>query len=201
LDNGVEVEAEIKLFDRQGEMVQKVVPFLEPSWSVLDVGAGNGILSQRIAEATGVTITLCDIFPQTVPGMTYLPMASPTVLPTKDHSYDVVMMCFMLHHMESQERQEELLSDALRVTRKRLILLEDTAVGRFERMANRGWDYAMNAPTGVPCPFTFRTADQWRDTLERIGFTVPHVTTFRGNWPILRMYTQACIVADVAAND
>jgi ubiquinone/menaquinone biosynthesis C-methylase UbiE len=191
----------MKFFDREGELVPVVAPFLDPSWTVLDVGAGNGKLSSDVGASTAATITLCDVYPHSVPGKTYLSMPSPTVLPSEDHAYDAVMMLFMLHHMETFEQQEQLLREALRVARKRLVILEDTAVGRFEWLANRVFDYVLNAPHGVPTPFTFRSTNAWHETLERIGFRVRHIQTFRGTWqPTLRTYTQTCLVAEPGPN-
>ena len=186
----------MKFFDREGELASLVAPFLEPSWTVLDVGAGAGILSSRVAASSGATITLCDVHPRSVRGKTYLPMTSPTLLPCEDDAYDAVMMLFVLHHMESFEQQEQLLREALRVARRRLVILEDTAVGRLERLANRGWDYILNAPFGVPTPFTFRSTSAWQEIVERTGFRVMHTQIFRGTWPILRTYTQTVLVAD-----
>jgi ubiquinone/menaquinone biosynthesis C-methylase UbiE len=124
-------------------------------------------------------------------------MPSPTVLPSDDQAYDAVMMMFMLHHMESFDQQEQILREALRVTRKRIVILEDTAVGFIERLANRAFDYLLNAPHGVPTPFTFRSTNAWRETLERIGFHVRHIQTFRGTWqPTLKTYTQSLLVAE-----
>ena len=109
------------------------------------------------------------------------------------------MMLFMLHHMDTFAQQEELLADACRVARRRLLLLEDTAVGPVDRVFNRAWDYALNAPRGVPTPFTFRSTDAWRAAVEQAGFSLAEVRTFRGTWPILRSYTQTVLVADTRA--
>jgi len=167
-----------------------------PSWTVLDVGAGDGRLSSYVAARTGAAITLCNLGPRSESRQTCLPMSSPTVLPCADKAYHVVMMAFVLHHMESAGEQELLLKEALRVARQRLIILEDTAVGPLERLANRAFDYCLNAPYGVSCPFTYRSTDAWIATLERIGFRECHFRTFRGTWPNLKAYTQSVIVAE-----
>jgi SAM-dependent methyltransferase len=190
----------MRLFDREGELVAMVAPFIDPSFTVLDVGAGNGKLSLRVAAGTGAELTLCDVCPHAVRGMKYLTMKSPTTLPCEDRTYDVVMMAFMLHHMDTFGQQERLLEEARRVARKRLVILEDTAIGHFEKIANRAWDFVMNAPQGIPTPFTFRSTSEWRVLIERVGFQLRHAETFRGTWPILRSYTQAVLVADVPGN-
>jgi ubiquinone/menaquinone biosynthesis C-methylase UbiE len=187
----------MKFFHRDADLVHLVAPFLDSSWAVLDVGAGNGKLSSQLGASTAATMTLCDVYPRSVPGKTYLSMPSPTVLPSEDHAYDAVMMLFMLHHMATFEQQEQILREALRVARKRLVILEDTAVGRIEWLANRAFDYVLNAPHGVPTPFTFRSTNAWHKALERIGFHVWHIQTFRGTWqPTLKTYRQTLLVAE-----
>lgn len=187
----------MSVFDREGELALQVTPFLDASWSVLDVGSGNGRLASRIASTSGAKVTLCDVTPRSVPGMSYLTMSGPAALPCPDGSCDAVMMLFMLHHMSTFEQQERLLRDAARVARKRLILLEDTAVGHMERAFNMAWDFVLNAPSGVPTPFTFRTTAEWETVVKRSGFQIFQVRTFRSTWPILRSYTQSIVVANV----
>ena len=105
-------------------------------------------------------------------------MSSPTEIPCTDQAYHVVMMVFTLHHMESSKEQETLLTEALRVARRRLVILEDTAVGPVEWLTNRAFDYCLNVRNGVPCPFTFRSTEAWITTLERLGFCVRHSQKF-----------------------
>lgn len=188
----------MNFFDREGELADLIAPFVEPSWSVLDVGAGDGRISSGLAARTGAAVTPCDIRPRSKSGQTFLEMSSPTEIPCTDQAYHVVMMVFTLHHMESSKEQETLLTEALRVARRRLVILEDTAVGPVEWLTNRAFDYCLNVRNGVPCPFTFRSTEAWITTLERLGFCVRHSQKFRGTWPILKTYTQSIIVAEPA---
>lgn len=106
-------------------------------------------------------------------------------------------MCFMLHHMPSHEHQAHILDEVRRVATKRLVLLEDTAANSWELLANKAWDAVLNVPQGIPVPFTFRTQEEWVRTLEAHGFRISVARSFRSMWPIMRMYTQSVIVADI----
>lgn len=183
-------------FDRETELAEIVAEFVRSGWTVLDVGGGNGKLGKRVQEITGARVDVCDIGTQRMPRLTYLPMTRPDTLPCGDRTYDVVLLAFMLHHVPSSEVQDRILREAARVARRHVVLLEDTAEGRFERALNAGWDLLLNVPQGIPTPLTFRGIAAWECALEESGLVNVRTRRFRGTWPILRAYQQAAIVGD-----
>ena len=181
---------------RDSSIARRLARWLRHGQSLLDVGSGNGELAAAVTRLSGVRPTLCDVQRFGQPDMPFLIQTDPISIPAHAGSFDVVTLCFVLHHIAEPKSQETLLRDALRVARERVILLEDTPVGRFERTANVAWDWALNAPRGVPTPFTFRSAEAWRTLLSTSGFEVVAVETFRGAWPTLWMYRHSLLVAD-----
>jgi ubiquinone/menaquinone biosynthesis C-methylase UbiE len=181
---------------RDNLIARRLAGWMRPDQSLLDVGSGNGELAAAVTRLSGVKPTLCDVRRFGKVDMPFLVQADPLSIPAESQSFDVVTLCFVLHHIADPKSQETLLHDALRVARERVILLEDTPVGSFERAANVAWDWVLNAPRGVPTPFTFRSAEAWRTVLSTSGFKVTEVETFRGAWPTLWMYRHSLLVAD-----
>jgi ubiquinone/menaquinone biosynthesis C-methylase UbiE len=111
----LEVERVINL-SLEGEQIQ----------SVLDVGTGTGLFAEAFARR-GLMISGVDVNPEMLPmARSYVPdgdfrEATAEALPFADVSFDLVFMGLLLH--ESDE-QLQVLSEAHRVARKRVCILE-----------------------------------------------------------------------------
>jgi ubiquinone/menaquinone biosynthesis C-methylase UbiE len=117
-------------------------------------------------------------------------------VPVPDASFDVVMLLFVLHHVDRKEDQERLLDEALRVARTRLIVLEDTPRTRLDLTFNRGWDWFLNRRHRVPTPFAFRGVDDWTRAFKERDLSIVHVDTYRPKWPTLMTYPHSLFVLD-----
>ncbi|MGH2710728.1 MAG: class I SAM-dependent methyltransferase [Actinomycetota bacterium] len=184
---------------RDQEIGAKLAPHLSSGWDVLDVGSGTGKLSRWLRERTGIRPTLADVadFGNRVGGMPYVRLEDPGTLPFDDVSFDAVLVLFVLHHVARWEDQEALLVEAARVTRKRLILIEDTPLSRTDRIMNTAWDWVLNLRHGVPKPFSFRTVEGWRGVFRRIGLAERSSETYRPLWPTLGTYRHTIFVLDL----
>ena len=128
--------------------------YMEAQDSVLDVGAGNG------ARLAALSLFLPDLHIRGLeigdarPRKDQLPFGtSPDLisfdgklLPESDNAFDVVMICYVLHHLSAAQCQQTL-TEAIRVARKRVILLEDS-VAEFG-IAYRLRNWAHIAETNV----------------------------------------------------
>jgi ubiquinone/menaquinone biosynthesis C-methylase UbiE len=184
------------LLFRDDLIARRLARWMPRDQTLLDVGSGNGELAAAVTRLSGVRPTLCDVRRFGQPDVPFLEQQDPTSIPADSESFDIVSICFVLHHIAEPESQVALLRDALRVARRRVLLLEDTPAGMFERATNIAWDWLLNAPRGVPTPFTFRTAEAWAALLADLGFRVVAVETFRGAWPTLWMYRHTLLVAE-----
>lgn len=157
---------------------------------MLDLGSGTGKLSRWLASAVGIRPTLADVveFGNRVGGLPYVRLEDPSSTPFEDRSFDAVLMLFVLHHVKGWEEQETLLREAIRVSRKRLVIVEDTPGSRIDRAFNTGWDWALNLRHGVPKPFSFRTVEGWRGVFHRSGLREVAIETYRPMWPTLGTY-------------
>ena len=183
---------------RDREIGGRILPHLRPGWNVLDLGSDTGRLMRWLSSRVDIHPTLTDVveFGNRVGGFPYVRMADPLSTPFEDRSFDAVLMLFVLHHVARWEDQEELLREAVRITRTRVILIEDTPLSSTDRVFNTAWDWALNLRHGVPKPFSFRTVEGWRQVFPRVGLTETAADTYRPIWPTLGTYRHTLFVLD-----
>ena len=183
---------------RDDEIGSRIVPHLVPGWEVLDLGSGTGRLMRWVTSRIEIRPTLADVieFRNRVGRFPYVRMRDPLHPPFGDRSFDAVLLLFVLHHIADWEEQETLVRQAVRITRRRLILIEDTPMSRLDRLFNTGWDWALNLRHGVPKPFAFRTVEGWRQVFRGAGLTERAVQTYRPLWPTLGTYRHTLFVLD-----
>jgi SAM-dependent methyltransferase len=186
------------MFLRENEVGRRVAPHLSSGAELLDVGSGTGRISRWLARRVGIRPTLADVaeFENRVGGLPYVRLTDPFSLPFEDRSFDAVMLLFVLHHVGTWDDQERLVAEAARVTRGRLVVLEDTPTSAVDRAFNVGWDWLLNLRHGVPTPFTFRTVEGWAGVFHRSGLRVTHRETYRARWPTLLTYHHSLFVLD-----
>jgi ubiquinone/menaquinone biosynthesis C-methylase UbiE len=182
---------------RENEVGRRVARHLRPGQRVLDYGSGTGLVSRWLAERAGVQPTLADLveYSNRRRDFPFLKMEDPFHVPAGDGEFDAVLLLFALHH-NPYEAQGKVLGEATRLTRKRLIVLEDTPSSGPERAINSFWDRALNLRHGVPTPCAFRSRDEWLDIFMEHGLEVGHVETYRPKWPTLMTYHHTLYVLE-----
>lgn len=188
----------MRVFLRENEIGGRLAPFLEPGVEVLDLGSGTGRISRWLARRVGIRPTLAEVedYGNRVGDFPFILMRDPLRVPAEDGAFDSVVMLFVLHHMPAWGDQERLVAEAARVARRRLLVIEDTPTSRVDRWLNVAWDWLLNLRHGVPTPFTFRTAEGWREVFERSGLKVRRADTYRARWPTLMTYHHTLFVLD-----
>lgn len=162
--------------------------YIEDGSRVLDVGCGNGqrlhdlSLFVRDLDAHGV-----ELYPSATI-KTFIPDSrAPDVrvfdgerLHLDDASFDVAMICYVLHHLETTHA-ERLLTEVIRTTRARLLVLEDSRPTFGLPYRLRNWAHATEANLGYATESDhfkqnlnhtmFKTHGGWRDffaSLDRV---------------------------------
>jgi hypothetical protein len=125
----------------------------------------------------------------------FLAMADPFGVPVPDRSFDVVLLLFALHH-NAYEAQGKVVAEAVRLARRRIVVLEDTPMNRVDRVFNSMWDTVLNLRHGVPTPLTFRTVEEWREVFLEHGLQAVHVESYRPKWPTLMTYHHTVFVLE-----
>ncbi|MCX5748619.1 MAG: class I SAM-dependent methyltransferase [Proteobacteria bacterium] len=157
--------------------------------AVLDVGCGTGhMLAQlslfRKIRPHGVDLSIMSArFPE-IPTSTY----DGRTLPFDDQSFDATMLCYVMHHLSPAEARA-LFQETVRVTRRRIFLIEDSLplFGPLYRIRNRlhrieaGLRYR-DFDAGYQMPqdeAMFKTHVGWRAWLgEQPGVSVVDVESF-----------------------
>jgi ubiquinone/menaquinone biosynthesis C-methylase UbiE len=185
------------MFLRENEVVRKLAPWLSAGESFLDLGAGTGLVARRLAHVTGAFPTLCDAFEfDNRIELPFLRQTDPLRVPAEDGSYDTVVMCFVLHHIPNWDDQLVVAAEAMRVARKRVLVLEDTPFSKIDLLFNKGWDWVLNQRHGIPVPFTFRSREEWTYLFSENGYRVNYAESYRPKWPTLGMYHHTLFVLD-----
>jgi ubiquinone/menaquinone biosynthesis C-methylase UbiE len=185
------------VFLRDNEIGGKVAPHLRSGDRVLDYGAGTGLISRWLARRVEVVPTLADVveYRNRRREFPFLQMQDPFHVPAEDGSFDAVLLLFVLHH-NGYEAQGKVLSEAVRLAQSKIIVMEDTPLGRVDRAFNVLWDRVLNLRHRVPTPFAFRTAQEWSAVFMEHGLAAVHVETYRPMWPTLRSYHHTLYVLE-----
>lgn len=186
------------MFLRENEEGSRVAPHLVPGQTMLDLGAGTGFMARWLRRKTGVRPTLADVvsYANRDRSMPFIQQADPFRVPVADGSYDVVLLMFVFHHIEPFEDQERLLNEAVRIAKRRVIVVEDTPTSTIDRVFNVAWDWVLNVRHGVPTPFTFRSVDDWMRLFKERDLSIAHTETYRPLWPTLGTYHHTLFVLD-----
>ena len=185
------------MFLRDNEIGRRVAPHLQPGERVLDYGAGTGLISRWLADRVGIRPTLADLvaYANRHRGLPFLRLEDPFHVPAEDRSFDVVLLLFALHH-NPYEGQGKVLGEATRLAGRRLVVLEDTPMGRLDHAFNVTWDKVLNFRHRVPTPCAFRGVEEWLDMFREHDLEAVHVESYRPKWPTLMTYHHTLFVLE-----
>jgi len=148
--------------------VSLLVPHLAPAASVLDVGCGEGYVLDELVGRGFRNVEGVDIVDirrnKDYPFRLY----DGATLPFPDRSFDLVVLSFVLHNVPNQ-RKLPLLEEALRVSRAKVVVVEDTPSTAFDRLMNRRHGEAYRRKIHSTAAFGFLTAGEWRWLFRGMG--------------------------------
>lgn len=155
-------------------IIKDIGEFIARGERVLDIGAGGGWIGKRLSDSRGAEITLLDVSDM---NRTDLPLKvyDGTHIPFPSASFDICLLLFVLHHCEDPL---QVLSEATRVSKKRLIIFEDTFRNPFERFLAGLNDWIANSPffltnpSKMNMPFHYRRVTEWEDIFRKFSLKV-----------------------------
>jgi SAM-dependent methyltransferase len=157
---------ETRIFPRRVErLAELLATAIPPDNAILDVGCGDGLVdSLLLARRPDLRVEGTDVLLR--PHSAIPVRQFDSHLPYADRSFDTVLFVDVLHHTSDPM---VLLREAVRVTRKSLVIKDHLREGLLAGMRLRFMDYVGNAHHGVGLPYNYWRAKQWeraRHTLD-----------------------------------
>ncbi len=151
---------------RLSELLAELIP---PSCSLLDVGCGDGKLAQALLDKRpDLRIEGADVL---IRDRTWLRVTAfdGKSLPHPDSSVDGVMLIDVLHHTREPLA---LLREALRVSRRWLVVKDHVLSGPTAALRLRFMDYVGNSRFGVALPYNYLSLQQWSELRVQLNVKV-----------------------------
>ena len=171
-----------KWFDKRKEKqeITKAVEeagFLNPSISVLDIGGGTGKIMSWIAPQVKRTVVL-----DPSPGMIEqcqkrgieCVLGKAETIPFPDHTFDLIMMNDVFHHIGDKEKA---ISEISRV----LAPGGSVVIEEFNPRTVRGFGVVLLEKT-LRLGSTFYTPDQFKTLWQKFGFSSTMLKTYTGRY-------------------
>lgn len=139
---------------------------------VLDVGCGDGILTDTLSRKYHLKTTGCDIEKFLIKSLNFVLMKDKNKLPFPNSSFDIVMFNDVLHHT-SVSTQYSLLKEALRIAKKSVLIFEakpSLLTYLFDFLLNKISHPSMNVP------FAFRDKRGWDSLFKKFNVKVDYRT-------------------------
>jgi ubiquinone/menaquinone biosynthesis C-methylase UbiE len=156
---------------KAARLSRAIAPHLAGAQRVLDFGCGDMVLTRALARACpGAALVGLDVVD------TSLTELSPVLydgrrIPYPDGHFDAACATFALHHCVEEL---DALAELKRVTRGKLLILEETYASRWGWLLTCAHDWVVNRVESwsVPIPFRFHTDAEWRAAFAALGCKV-----------------------------
>ena len=145
---------------------RRLVPYIKRREHVLDIGAGDCRLDLLLKERSRCNVVSLDVEDY---NKTELPLTlfDGKRIPFADGSFDVVLLIFVLHHTQDPA---EILKEAKRVSRRRVIVFEDVNKNFGDRLMFRSFHKWLAWSEKIPFPYHVWSPDRWSELATGLGF-------------------------------
>ena len=155
--------------------------------SIVDVGTGSGQFS-GVLQDKGYAVTAIDITDKTNADKITPVLYDGKKLPLQDGSFDISMLITVLHHCPEPE---EVFAEAVRVSRKRLFILEDVYNNWVMKRLTWFMDSLMNLEFAGH-PHSNKSETGWENLFRQHNLKIVHKKKVK----ILSIFTQVVYVLD-----
>ena len=180
---------------REQFFLHKVAKFLRESGSIVDIGAGSGGFSATLKDKYKLKPTMIEVEPgwsNTGNKLVFIPRLKrfasenniPLVfydgskLPFESSAFDTSLVAFVLHHTDNPE---QILREAVRVSRKRIIVYEDIPSNSWQGFWYRIGDSLINFEL-FGHPHNNKSREEWLKLFDYLGLKVVHEDSWVGRW-------------------
>ena len=143
---------------------------------VLDIGCGNGIITNFLKQRFNIKITGCDIKNYLVYQIPFIEITNGQ-LPFTKRVFNLALLNDVLHHI-SKEKQEKLISEAIKIADRVLIFeAEPTIMGKIADILLNKFHYG-----DLRIPLTFRSTENWQELFKKLGLKSKTIKLERPFW-------------------
>jgi len=144
-------------------------PHIQRGQSMLDVGAGDGVLASMLRDELDLKVRAVDIEARELADLK-VEVYDGLHLPLDDKSVDCTICVAVLHHCNDPMA---VLREIRRVTRSRFLLVEDLFDSAWDRTCVIGFHHYLNWIESMPFRRDgFASRADWQKRLESTGFRV-----------------------------
>lgn len=164
-------------YDKRAKtIVKKIAPFIDEKDHILDIGTGTGfVIKNIIKKKKGIKTSQVDVkfnpLCQSLPVLIY----DGKKLPLLDNSVDTSLLIAVLHHCS---KPLAVLDEAIRVSSKRIIIMEDLFEGKIEKWITLVEDSIVNWEFGGH-PHSNKTEEEWLKIFKQKKLDVVNFETFK----------------------
>jgi SAM-dependent methyltransferase len=159
------------VFQRRIQVLSdQIASVLGDSRTVLDIGCGDGTISQLSAQkkATGVKFSGIDVMARPTCAIDFKLFDGHTI-PFPDNSFDACTIVDVLHHLY---HIKELVAEAKRVSSKYIIIKDHIYKNKFDYETLTFMDWVGNKPHGVEVIFNFKNEAFWKQLFDELGLEI-----------------------------
>lgn len=156
---------------------KEIANFIEDNEDVLDFGCGNMMVANVIKNKRKVTITGIDNVDYNLTGNKLI-LYDGGKIPFDDSNFDTVVSSLVFHHCDNPEAA---LRECIRVSRKKIIVIEDYYTNIFGKVLTKAVDWIANRiqSSEINIPFNFKSVPEWEKTFSENGLNVVAKKSFR----------------------
>lgn len=161
---------------RAKKIANFICPLLSKGDKVLDFGCGNLLVAEFIQGNLDVRIIGVDVIDI---NLTFLPLRiyDGEKIPFEDKYFDVTYAGFVFHHTDAID---SLLSECIRVTKRRIIILEDVYENNFELWIMKAFDYSNKLSSQeIDIVLSFKKEIEWIELFNKFNIRDVRVQEIR----------------------
>lgn len=156
-----------------------IYPLLPKYSQVLDFGCGDLLIAENIQKNRDCSILGIDVININLTKL-HLEIYNGKKIPFKNKSFDATYAAFVFHHTTDVKN---LLYECIRVTKRRLIILEDVYNNKLELFLLKIFD-SLNKlflSSEMNLPFNFRTESEWCSLFNELNLRITKVKNIGPN--------------------
>ena len=162
---------------RADVLSRSLAPYLGRGEAWLEIGAGSGLVARALQEASGARLTLVDVVDYNQSGLP-LQTYDGLHLPYADNTFDHSLFLFVLHHTPDPL---PVLREALRVSRRSVLVVENSVEGAVRQRLTRAIDSIPHLRYGVPICYRAQSAKAWQSLFEQLPVRTEMLGRFQMN--------------------